>query len=208
MPFECWFLRWMRHYTKSRFGDWFMPRATRLGDYGAVWIALALGMLFFRRTRRPAVQLLVTLAIESLLCNTFLKPFVGRPRPFELSSKVRPLIAPPQGRPFPSGHTASSVAAAASLCLSRCPLWKGALPLALLIAWAPPVRMRPLRDGHPRRRRRGPPLRPRGTGAHEKNRPLTALPLPALRRDFFTPPENRHDEKPVEIRLTGATMSK
>lgn len=136
MPFECRFLRWMRHYTKSRFGDWFMPRATRLGDYGAVWIALALGMLFFRRTRRPAVQLLVTLAIESLLCNTFLKPFVGRPRPFELSSKVRPLIAPPQDRSFPSGHTASSVAAAASLCLSRCPLWKGALPLALLIAWS------------------------------------------------------------------------
>lgn len=121
MPFECWFLRWMRHYTKSRFGDWFMPRATRLGDYGAVWIALALGMLFFRRTRRAAVQLLVTLAAESLLCNTFLKPFIGRPRPFELSSKVRPLIAPPQDRSFPSGHTASSVAAAASLYLSRCP---------------------------------------------------------------------------------------
>lgn len=136
MPFECWFLRWMRHYTKSRFGDWFMPRATRLGDYGAVWIALALGMLFFRRTRRAAVQLLVTLAAESLLCNTFLKPFIGRPRPFELSSKVRPLIAPPQDRSFPSGHTASSVAAAASLYLSRCPLWKGALPLALLIAWS------------------------------------------------------------------------
>lgn len=136
MPFECWFLRWMRHYTKSRFGDWFMPRATRLGDYGAVWIALALGMLFFRRTRRAAVQLLVTLAAESLLCNTFLKPFIGRPRPFELPSKVRPLIAPPQDRSFPSGHTASSVAAAASLYLSRCPLWKGALPLALLIAWS------------------------------------------------------------------------
>lgn len=39
MPFECWFLRWMRHYTKSRFGDYFMPRVTRLGDYGALWKA-------------------------------------------------------------------------------------------------------------------------------------------------------------------------
>ncbi len=136
MPFECWFLRWMRHYTKSRFGDWFMPRATHLGDYGALWIAMALVMLFFRRTRRPAVQMLLTLAVESLLCNTLLKPLIGRPRPYELSSKVRPLIDPPTDRSFPSGHTASSIAAAMSLWLAGSPLWKAALPAALLIAWS------------------------------------------------------------------------
>lgn len=136
MPFECWFLRWMRHYTKSRFGDYFMPRVTRLGDYGALWIAMALIMLCFRRTRQPAVQMLLTLAVESLLCNTLLKPLIGRPRPFELSSKVRPLIPPPSDRSFPSGHTASSIAAAASLWLAGSPLWKAALPMALLIAWS------------------------------------------------------------------------
>lgn len=100
MPFECWFLRWMRHYTKSRFGDYFMPRVTRLGDYGALWIAMALVMLCFRRTRQPAVQMLLALAVESLLCNTLLKPLIGRPRPFELSSRVRPLIPPPSDRSF------------------------------------------------------------------------------------------------------------
>lgn len=136
MPFECWFLRWMRHYTKSRFGDWFMPRVTHLGDYGALWIAAALLMLFFRRTRRPAAQMLLTLAIESLLCNTLLKPLIGRPRPYELSSKVRPLIAPPADRSFPSGHTASSIAAAVSLLFAGSSLWKAALPTALLIAWS------------------------------------------------------------------------
>lgn len=136
MPFECWFLRWMRHYTKSRFGDYFMPRVTRLGDYGALWIAMALVMLCFRRTRQPAVQMLLALAVESLLCNTLLKPLIGRPRPFELSSRVRPLIPPPSDHSFPSGHTASSIAAAASLWLAGSPLWKAALPMALLIAWS------------------------------------------------------------------------
>lgn len=113
-----------------------MPRLTRLGDYGALWIVLSAGMLLFRRSRRPAVTLLVTLVIEAVLCNGILKPLIGRPRPYELSRKVRPLIDPPEDRSFPSGHTASSIAAAASLWLSGSPLWKAALPAALLITWS------------------------------------------------------------------------
>lgn len=136
MPLECWLLRWMRHHTKSKTGDAVMPVVTRLGDYGALWIFMAAVMLFFRKSRKPAVAMLITLAVEALLCNVILKPLICRPRPFELSPKVRPLIKAPTDRSFPSGHTASSIAAAASLYLAGSPLWLPALPFALLITWS------------------------------------------------------------------------
>ena len=136
MTIECWILRMMRHYTRSKLGDAVMPCVTRLGDYGAIWIGLAAVMFLFRKGRRPAAALMTSLLIEAVLCSLILKPLIGRPRPFELSRKVRPLIEPPKDRSFPSGHTASSIAAAASLFLSGSPLWMGALPLALLITWS------------------------------------------------------------------------
>ena len=136
MTIECVLLRLMRHYTRSKLGDAVMPKVTRLGDYGAVWIGLAAVMLLFRKQRRHTAALAASLLIEAILCNLILKPLIGRPRPFEISRKVRPLITPPKDRSFPSGHTASSIAAAASLCLSGSPLWMGALPIALLITWS------------------------------------------------------------------------
>ena len=47
---------------------------------------------------------------------------------------MRPLIEPPLDRSFPSGHTASSAATAASLLLTGSSLRAPALLLALLIA--------------------------------------------------------------------------
>ena len=53
-----------------------------LGSYGAVWIALAVLLLFFRRTRRAGAAMLIALGVGFLLGNVFLKNLVMRPRPF------------------------------------------------------------------------------------------------------------------------------
>ena len=68
-----------------------------LGSYGAVWITLAVLLLFFRRTRRAGAAMLIALGVGFLLGNVFLKNLVMRPRS------------------FPSGHTLSSFAAASAL---------------------------------------------------------------------------------------------
>lgn len=53
-----------------------------LGSYGAVWITLAVLLLFFRRTRRAGAAMLIALGVGFLLGNVFLKNLVMRPRPF------------------------------------------------------------------------------------------------------------------------------
>lgn len=133
MSLECRILRSLRYGLRSRRADAAMRVASRLGDYGTVWLIAAYVMLCFRSQRRAALEMLLSLAVESLLCCVLLKPFIRRKRPFEKTRKVRPLIEPPQDRSFPSGHTASA-AAAASLFLSGSSFRVPALLLALLIA--------------------------------------------------------------------------
>lgn len=134
MSLECRILRSLRYSLRSRRADAAMRGASRLGDYGTVWLIAAYVMLCFRSQRRAALEMLLSLAVESLFCCVLLKPFIRRKRPFEKTRKVRPLIEPPQDRSFPSGHTASSAAAAASLFLSGSSFRVPALLLALLIA--------------------------------------------------------------------------
>lgn len=134
MSLECRILRSLRYSLRSRRTDAAMRGASRLGDYGTVWLIAAYVMLCFRGQRRAALGMLLSLAVESLFCCVLLKPFIRRKRPFEKTRKVRPLIEPPQDRSFPSGHTASSAAAAASLFFSGSSFRVPALLLAFLIA--------------------------------------------------------------------------
>ena len=76
------------------------------------------------------------LAVDLLLCNLWLKPWIGRVRPFAVNPDVKLLIAPPTDASFPSGHTASSFAAVFALLTARSPLWKPSLALAIGIAFS------------------------------------------------------------------------
>ena len=136
MQFEFTLLRFMRRLTGNRYGDIVMPHITRLGDYGILWIAIALILLCFGKTRRAAWTMLVSLLIESIFCNGILKPLVNRSRPFEIAKDIHPLITPPKDRSFPSGHTGSSIAAVVALYLAKSHLWKALLPFAVLISWS------------------------------------------------------------------------
>ena len=60
-----------------------------LGSYGAVWITLAVLLLFFRRTRRAGAAMLIALGVGFLLGNVFLKNLVMRPRPFVTDGAAR-----------------------------------------------------------------------------------------------------------------------
>ena len=77
-----------------------------------------------------------SLAVDLLLCNLWLKPWIGRVRPFAVNPDVKLLIAPPTDASFPSGHTASSFAAVFALLTARSPLWKPSLALAIGIAFS------------------------------------------------------------------------
>ena len=114
MPFEFAFLDWLYQFrnpvmnTISIFFDY-------AGAHGEIWIAFTLLLLLFRRTRKAGFAMAVALVLYMAAGHFFLKPLFARPRPCDLNTSITMLVARPHGHSFPSGHTASGVAAAYAL---------------------------------------------------------------------------------------------
>lgn len=59
-----------------------MTAVTHLGEAGILWIAIAVVLLLFKKTRKIGVTLAFALIVMELLNNEVLKPIIARPRPF------------------------------------------------------------------------------------------------------------------------------
>lgn len=116
--------------------DSVMTFITGLGDSGKIWIACTLLLLLIPKTRKAGLAMGIALALEIVCCNVILKPFVARIRPCDVNTAVQLLIERPIDYSFPSGHTASSFAAASALYFSRKKLWIPAAVLAGMIGFS------------------------------------------------------------------------
>lgn len=126
---------------RTVFLDSVMPLVTYLGSGGLIWIAAAVIMLFFKRTRREGIMILAVLAAGWLLSTYGLKNIIARERPFNvygsLMSAENLLIGVPSGRySFPSGHALSSFSAATILFYFNRKTGAAAYVLAALIAFS------------------------------------------------------------------------
>ena len=120
--------------------DTVFPFITYLGEGGAVWLLLALGLILFGKKsgwRSTGWAMVLAMLAGLLIGELALKNIICRPRPFEyISSGMRLLIPFPAGYSFPSGHSCSSFAAAVVI-FRRDKRWGGvALVLAGLIAFS------------------------------------------------------------------------
>jgi undecaprenyl-diphosphatase len=120
------------------FLDTVMPYVTMLGEHGAVWLVIGIGLMISKKYRMWGAVMLVAMASAYLIGEELVKPLVARPRPFDIDTAYRLLIQAPSGYSMPSGHTSASFAAATVLLFA--PLkrrWKaGAFVLAALIAFS------------------------------------------------------------------------
>ena len=107
-----------------------------MGNGGAVWIETAVLLLFFRKTRRAGVAMLLALAAGYVIGNLCIKELVMRPRPFVTHSGLTALLDPGDPWSFPSGHALSSFAAATALWCFHKKTGVLALVLAALIAFS------------------------------------------------------------------------
>lgn len=107
---------------------------TVIGEGGAVWIAVAILLLCFRKTRKYGVMVAMALILCLIFGNGLLKNLVARPRPCWRHPEVEMLIAIPKDYSFPSGHTFSSFAAASTLLYWKKRVGILALFIAVLIA--------------------------------------------------------------------------
>lgn len=121
-----------------------MPALSLSGNLGAVWLAL-LGVIaaFGGKTgRRISLAGLVAFAV-GFASSELIKELTMRPRPFLTLDHVRLLVNAPHSFAFPSGHTASSFAAASGAALAakrllgKVPSWGwGMLALAAAISYS------------------------------------------------------------------------
>lgn len=127
LSFDLMVFEWIQG-IQNGFLDALMVGITTLGNAGAIFIVLGLGLFFTKKYRKAGFAIIVAL-IVMLLCNDlFLKEFFARPRPFNLfdtdpekyaqwgNAYIFPeLVHRPSSYSFPSGHTSSAFAAAIAL---------------------------------------------------------------------------------------------
>ena len=133
---ELFILDWMQNHLRCGLLDAVLPAISWTCNHGEVWILLALLLVLRKNSRRQGWAVAAALVLDLVCCNLFLKPLVGRVRPFAMNPAVELLIPPPLDASFPSGHTAASFAAVFALRGSGSPLWKPALAVAILIAFS------------------------------------------------------------------------
>ncbi len=124
------------------FFDAFFSTVTHFGDGGIFWIALAVILLCFKRTRKVGLTVGFALIFGLFVGNLTLKPLIGRIRPYANFTYIEYmrrtaetlLISPPSEFSFPSGHTLCSFESAVAIFLYNKKWGSAALVLATLVA--------------------------------------------------------------------------
>ena len=148
VSFDLPILDWIQAHLQSGFMDTIMPIITVFGDAGIFWIACAVVLLFFPKTRKIGLGMGIAMAMGLLVCNVTLKPLVARIRPYDFQIKElgktwndillagKLLVETPHDFSFPSGHTIASFEACTVLLLGNKKMGIPATILAILIAFS------------------------------------------------------------------------
>ena len=139
--FDLPILDWIQANLQCGFLDFIMPIITLFGDAGIFWIACAVVLLIFPKTRKIGLGMGLALVMGLLVCNVTMKPLMQRIRPYDYQlqhfQKVIPLLIEAQHDfSFPSGHTIASFEACTVLMLGNKKLGIPATLLAILIAFS------------------------------------------------------------------------
>ena len=134
MPFEFAFLDWLQQFHNPVL-DALAVFLNYAGEHGEILIAFTLVLLLFRRTRKAGCAMATALVLYLVAGDCILKPLFARPRPCDVNTAITILVKRPHGHSFPSGHTASGVAATYALWLQNRKLGAPALVLAAFIAF-------------------------------------------------------------------------
>jgi undecaprenyl-diphosphatase len=126
--------RWVVHHRAEPF-DTIFVWLSKAGSNGLVWALIALVVSIAYRRYQLFGMTLLTIVIADT--STFaLKDAFDRQRPNLRYAKPEPLMHPPSSDSFPSGHAATSFAAATVIAAAAPRLRVPLYVLAALIAWS------------------------------------------------------------------------
>ena len=138
--FDLPILEWIAANLWCPFLNAVMPVITLLGDAGIFWIAIAVVLMFFPKTRKIGFGMGAALLMGLVICNIMLKPMIARIRPYDYQLEhfgvtIKLLIDAQHDFSFPSGHTIASFEAATVILLHNKKFGIPAMVLACLIAF-------------------------------------------------------------------------
>ena len=141
VSFDLPILDWIQAHLQCGFLDAVMPIVTLFGEGGIFWIAWAVLMLVFPKTRKTGIAMAIALIMGVLICNVTLKPLIGRPRPYDYQLEhfgvtIKLLIDAQHDYSFPSGHTIASFEAAVALLLNDKRMGIPAMVIAVLVPFS------------------------------------------------------------------------
>ncbi|MBR2503923.1 MAG: phosphatase PAP2 family protein [Oscillospiraceae bacterium] len=109
---------------------------TKIGNIGLPWLAVAVILPFFKKTRPCGIAILLSLLLKEIIGNLALKNLIARERPCWIDPSVPLLISAPSSYSFPSGHTFDGFAASVSLFLYNKKAGIAAIIVAAAIAFS------------------------------------------------------------------------
>ena len=139
--FDLPILEWIAANLWCPFLNAVMPVITLLGDAGIFWIAIAVVLMFFPKTRKIGFGMGAALLMGLVICNIMLKPMIALIRPYDYQLEhfgvtIKLLIDAQHDFSFPSGHTIASFEAATVILLHNKKFGIPAMVLACLIAFS------------------------------------------------------------------------
>ncbi len=157
ISFDFPILEFIRNYLTNPFFDKAMPYITLFGEWGAFWIATAVILLLFKKTRKTGWSMGAALMLGLIICNVILKSLIARDRPFlyyteermagldlpqlknwvpMVEEDIKWLFSSDLHRSFPSGHTIACFEAATVLMIKDKWLGVPATIIAFLVAYS------------------------------------------------------------------------
>ncbi|MCM8711566.1 phosphatase PAP2 family protein [Clostridium sp. SYSU_GA19001] len=97
---------------RYKFLDKIMILITTLGNGGFVWLIISTYLILNKNYRMQGYMIIASLIITTIIGEGIIKHLIKRTRPFVNMLENKLLISKPITYSFPSGHTASSFAAA------------------------------------------------------------------------------------------------
>ena len=106
------FLLFLQESVRNPILNSIMIFVTSLGNGGMIWIVATVLLMIPKKTRKVGITSAVALLLSLIINNNIIKNTVQRPRPFATFKELQIIVPIPSEFSFPSGHTASSFAAA------------------------------------------------------------------------------------------------
>lgn len=116
--------------------DKIMPLITAMGNGGIVWVIISIYLMNNENYRVEGYMLITSLIVTTIIGEGIIKNLIKRTRPFVNMKENKLLISKPITYSFPSGHTASSFAAAGTFIMMNNRLSIFVVILASLIAFS------------------------------------------------------------------------